>query len=153
MWKRIFTLLGFLTAFATNAAAEIYKWTDAEGNVHFGDKPPRSIATETVDLKINSYQSVTIEPFEPFEPFQSAPRRGANSVVMYSTEWCGVCQRAKRYFKENNIPFQEYDVENTDKGRRDYTNLNGRGVPIILVGENRMNGFSEKKFEKLYGKE
>jgi hypothetical protein len=113
MWKRTFTLLALLTAFAATDSAEIHKWTDAEGNVHFGDRPPKSMASETVTLNINSYQSVTIEPFEPFV---SAPRRGGNSVVLYSTEWCGVCNRAKRYLKENNIPFQEYDVENSEKG-------------------------------------
>jgi glutaredoxin len=63
-----------------------------------------------------------------------------------------VCKRAKRYLKENNIPFQEYDVENSEKGKTDFANLNGRGVPNLLVGEKRMNGFSEKKFEKLYAK-
>lgn len=150
MWKGIFTLLALLTAVVTTAPAEIYKWTDAQGNVHFGDQPPKSAASETVTLNINSYQSVTIEPFEPFV---SAPRSGGNSVVLYSTEWCGVCQRAKHYFKQNKIHFQEYDVENNEKGKTDFANLNGRGVPIILVGEKRMNGFSEKKFEKLYGKE
>jgi glutaredoxin len=150
MWKRTFTLLALLTAFAATDSAEIHKWTDAEGNVHFGDRPPKSMASETVTLNINSYQSVTIEPFEPFV---SAPRRGGNSVVLYSTEWCGVCKRAKRYFKVNNIPFQEYDVENSERGKTDFANLNGRGVPILLVGEKRMNGFSEKKFEALYAKE
>ncbi|MGB1140084.1 MAG: DUF4124 domain-containing protein [Halioglobus sp.] len=34
------TLLGvILLALATATSAEIYKWTDEDGNVHFGDKP------------------------------------------------------------------------------------------------------------------
>ncbi len=31
-------------------AAEIYKWTDAEGNVHFGDKPQSGARAETVTV-------------------------------------------------------------------------------------------------------
>ena len=33
------------------------------------------------------------------------------NVVMYSSEWCGVCKKAKTYFNANDIPFREYDVE------------------------------------------
>ncbi len=69
---------------------------------------------------------------------------------MYSTVWCGYCKKARRYFKEKGIPFQEYDTETTQKGREDYKKLNGTGVPIILVGKKRMNGFSPSGFERLY---
>jgi hypothetical protein len=41
-----------MTAAGTVAAGEIYKWTDAEGNVHFGDRPSGA-ATEQ-RLAINS---------------------------------------------------------------------------------------------------
>ncbi|PTQ91170.1 uncharacterized protein DUF4124 [Agitococcus lubricus] len=32
------------------AQAEIYKWVDAQGNVHFGDKKPNSSQSETLSL-------------------------------------------------------------------------------------------------------
>jgi glutaredoxin len=149
MWKRTFTLLLFLAAHIGTASAEIYKWTDANGNVHFSDRAPKSVSSETVNLKINTFKSVTIEPFQPFE---SKPIRRAGNVVMYSASWCGVCKRAKRYFQAKGIPFEEYDVEKTEKGKNDYAKLHGRGVPIILVGGKRMNGFSKAHFEMLYGK-
>ena len=69
---------------------------------------------------------------------------------MYSTTWCGYCKQARNYFQQNNIAFAEYDVEKSDKGKRDYKKMNGRGVPIILVGDKRMNGFSPGAFEKIY---
>jgi hypothetical protein len=31
-----------------------------------------------------------------------------------------------------------------------YRELNGRGVPIIMVGKSRMNGFSPAHFDQLY---
>jgi hypothetical protein len=34
-----FLSLSLTTLFAAHASAEIYKWVDAEGRVHFGDKP------------------------------------------------------------------------------------------------------------------
>jgi hypothetical protein len=44
----------------------------------------------------------------------------------------------------------EYDVETSEKGRSGYKKLNGKGVPIILVGNKRMNGFSVEGFKSLY---
>lgn len=136
-------------AFASlSVNAEIYKWTDANGNTHFGDHPPRVEKAERVELKINSYESVTIEPFVPFKSNRSA---GSKSVVLYSTKWCGFCRKARNYMRANNIPFTEYDVEKSDKGKRDFKKLNGRAVPILIIGEKRMNGFSVSRFRQLYG--
>jgi glutaredoxin len=131
----------------STAEAGIYKWTDEQGNVHFGDRPPAAQVSQPIEVKINSYESVTTEPFKAFK--RQRPTQ-ANTVIMYSTTWCGVCKRAKRYFQANKIPYQEYDVENTRKGREDYKRLKGRGVPIILVGNKRMNGFSAARFSALY---
>jgi hypothetical protein len=32
-------------------ASDIYKWTDAAGNVHYGDRPSEDIAAERLDIK------------------------------------------------------------------------------------------------------
>lgn len=38
-------------------AAQIYKWVDAEGKAHFGDRPQRDIATQEVQLRpLNSIE-------------------------------------------------------------------------------------------------
>ncbi|VAW90346.1 hypothetical protein MNBD_GAMMA17-445 [hydrothermal vent metagenome] len=131
---------------ASPVAAEIFKWMDDNGKVHFGDRPPAERKVEKVNVKINSYSSVEIVPFEA--SVSRNIRRG--KVVMYSTVWCGYCKKARRYFRENNIPFQEYDTETSNRGKADYQRLKGTGVPIILVGEKRMNGFSPSGFERLY---
>ena len=38
-----------LCTFATAVFADVYKWTDAQGRVHFGDKPPAG-ASETITM-------------------------------------------------------------------------------------------------------
>ena len=58
--------------------------------------------------------------------------------------------KAKHYFKSKGIRFTEFDVEKSAKGKREFNKLGGGGVPIILVGSRRMNGFSVESFEKLY---
>lgn len=127
--------------------SEIYSWTDENGKVHFSDKPSVQHESKEVEVKVNTYEAVTYENFS----FESTKVKKTNKkVVMYSTIWCGMCKKAKRYFKENKIKYKEYDVETTSKGKRDYKKLDGKGVPIILVGDQRMNGFSEAGFQFLY---
>jgi glutaredoxin len=144
----VFGVLALITFLTVPAHSEIYQWKDAEGNVQFGDRPPPSKHAKRVELEINSYESVTVEPFVPFK--SSRPSR-SKSVVMYSTSWCGYCRKARNYMKSKNIPFQEYDIEKSAKARRDYNKLNGRGVPVLLIGDKRMNGFSINRFKQLYG--
>ena len=54
-------------------------------------------------------------------------------VVLYATDWCGYCARTRKYFKDNNIPFTEYDIEKSSEGREQYDQLNGKGVPLLVV--------------------
>lgn len=143
-----FSMLVVMMFASLPAFSEIYRWTDAEGNIQFGDRPPPSEKASRIEVNINSYESVTVEPFVPFK--SNRPSRG-KSVVMYSTAWCGFCRKARNYLKQNKIPFTEYDVEKSEKGRRDYKKLNGRGVPILLIGDKRMNGFNVNRFKQLYG--
>ncbi|MFT5419606.1 MAG: glutaredoxin-like YruB-family protein [Candidatus Endobugula sp.] len=70
---------------------------------------------------------------------------------MYSTAWCGYCKKARKYFTSKGIAFIEYDIEKNARAKRDYDALGGKGVPVILVGKKRMNGFSPQGFDRLYG--
>jgi glutaredoxin len=125
------------------AAGDIHRWTDSEGNMHFGDQPPVAVDSEIVKLRVNTYSSPGIEALA--EIFQTDDR-----VVMYSASWCGVCKKAKRYFQDKGIGFTEHDIETSAQGRRDYNKLGARGVPVILVGRRRLNGFSAASFEGIY---
>ncbi len=128
--------------------ADIHKWRDADGKTHFGDKPPADTETEQVLVRPNVYTSPSIEGLS--EIFSRETGRHEEKVVMYSTTWCGYCKKARRYFGANKIRYKEYDVENSAKGKRDYKKLGAKGIPVILVGKKRLNGFSEAAFERIY---
>jgi len=125
--------------------AEIYKWIDKYGNTQFTDNPPTDKKVEEVEVKINTYSAVTIKPL--------AERLGKkDKVVMYTATWCGICKQAKKHFIKNNIPYIAYDVEYSRIGKMDFKLLRGRSVPIIIVGKQRMNGFTVSRFDRLYKK-
>ena len=130
------------------ANAEIYRWTDAEGRVHFGDNPAQPEAAESVTIRVNTYESVSYESVKNIN-FDS-PARRTGKVVMYSTDWCSYCNKAREYFRNQKIAFVEYDIEKDPAARRQYDALGAKGVPVILVGDKRMNGFSPGGFQKIY---
>ena len=127
------------------ADAEIYKWVDESGNVHFTDSPPKDKNSEEVTLQINSYSSTEVSTIDGV----IVP---GNRVVMYSTSRCGYCKKARQHFRKKRISFYEYDIEKSGKGKRDFKSLKGSGVPIILFGDKRINGFSDVKFDRAYTK-
>lgn len=122
-------------------SADIYRWTDENGEVHYSDRPARDRVSESVEVDVNTYASVS---------YATSILRGGQKVILYSASWCSACKKAKRYFEANDIQYKEYDVEKSQKGRTDYRRLNAKGVPVILIGKKRMNGFSERGFERLY---
>ncbi|MGB5728986.1 MAG: glutaredoxin family protein, partial [Thiogranum sp.] len=115
----------------------IYKWKDANGRVHIGDQPPDPSSAQQISVRVNTYKSSAVEGRE------NAHKSAREKVVIYTTSRCGYCKKAKAWFRSRGVAFTEYDVENSNKGQRDYKKLGGSGVPIILVGEQRLNGFSE----------
>jgi len=133
-----------LSTVAGNTSAKIYKWVDETGRTHFSSSPPGKGKAEIVKPKINTYSSRKL-------PKSSTKPTSGKRVVMYSATWCVVCKNARRYFKNNGIAFSEYDIETSSKGRRDYKRLRGRGVPIIMIGKKRMNGFDPKSFKAMHG--
>ena len=125
------------------AQAEIYKWIDANGKVHFSDEKPEHMKVEEIKLEINTFENVSYD----LSLFDTGGK-----VIMYSTDWCSYCKKARRYFRKNNIAYTEYDIEKDSRARRQYKKMGATGVPVILVGKKRMNGFSVSGFQKIYGK-
>jgi len=123
------------------ANAEVYKWVDANGKVYFSDQKPESTRVEVIKLDVVTYTQVT---------FAGSNADVGVEVVMYSTAWCGYCKKARKYFKANNISFTEYDIEKDARAKKRHREMGARGVPVILVGKKRMNGFSEQGFERIY---
>ncbi|HXI35796.1 MAG TPA: glutaredoxin family protein [Burkholderiales bacterium] len=70
-------------------------------------------------------------------------------VKMYATSWCPYCAKARAYFARRGIAYVEVDIEKSREGRAEYDRLGARGIPVILVGQQRMNGFSEARLTQL----
>jgi len=133
--------------------AEIYKWKDKNGITQYSDVKPENTLVETFDIQ--SYESVTIVDEEQSDSnsLQQKQRKHlarSKKVIMYSTQRCGYCKKAKKYFKQNNIAYKNYDIDKSQSARLRYNKLGARGVPVIFVGKKRMNGFNIEQFNSIY---
>jgi hypothetical protein len=81
---------------ALSAAAQTYKWTDAEGKVHYSDQPPPANAKEEVTLK-------------PRKPSASAP-----TAAPAPTEKGAPAAKAKTYI-EQEADFKKRQVETAER--------------------------------------
>ncbi len=69
--------------------------------------------------------------------------QGRPKVVLYGTRWCGYCAKQRDMFAAQQIPFDDIDVEASERGMLAYRALKGSGYPLTYVGFNRFEGFSE----------
>jgi len=153
--KLIFLCVLFSYSLCTNA--EVYKWVDKSGRTHFSDQPPLHQNSENIEIdEIVTYTSASVvkndvQVDQKVTEDKNKPKKyRRKKVIMYSAAWCGVCTTAKQYFNKNKIPFKEYDIDKSKKGKTDFKKLKARGVPVILVGKKRLNGFNVSKFEAIY---
>ena len=72
---------------------------------------------------------------------------GEPLIVMYTIDWCGYCKQAREYFTSKNIPYVEYDIEKSNKAKRNYDVLKGSGTPLIYQGYTRVVGFHPRLVE------
>lgn len=75
----------------------------------------------------------------------------AKEIIMYTTASCPACVAAKSYMARKGIRYEERDVERSSAALAEFQNLGGRGVPLILVGNEKMVGFSAQKLEEMIG--
>lgn len=72
-----------------------------------------------------------------------------NEVVLYATDWCGYCRKARDFFKENNITYTEYDIEKSAEAKNSYDQLKGRGIPLVVINGKVIDGYNPGLMKKL----
>lgn len=72
-------------------------------------------------------------------------------VTIYTSNTCPHCKAAKNYLKENNIDFEEKNVDE-DRSAIDYLVEKGhRGVPVINIDGEDIVGFNKELVDEKLG--
>ena len=63
-------------------------------------------------------------------------------IKIYSTSWCPSCVYAKRLLEDNNIHFEEINIEEADISREQLAEITGgMSVPQIVINGQSIGGF------------
>ena len=63
-------------------------------------------------------------------------------VKIYSTSWCPSCVSAKRFLEDNNIEFEEINIEEIGMSREQLFEITGgMSVPQIIINDKSIGGF------------
>jgi glutaredoxin 3 len=65
-------------------------------------------------------------------------------IEIYTTAWCGYCERAKALLNQRGIPYEEIRVDEQPDFRAKLQELTGGWtVPQILIDDRPIGGYSE----------
>lgn len=120
----------------TGASAQMFKWTDAKGVVHFSDQPPPPGSDRKVEQKaFGGSGERTQLPYALAEAVRKSP------VVLYTTPACVACDQGRTMLMQRGIPFAEKTVVSNDDQVK-LAEAGGTGqVPLLLVGGAKRIGF------------
>ena len=170
---RTLVVLLLSASLASPALAEIYKWTDEKGVIHYADKKPADTGTQSApkveqvelspiqimsDGSVKNTNNETIGLLVQVQDYIAetlADWRGEHktgqdnsSVEIYTTAWCGACKAAKAWLRDNNIRYREYDVEKNRSAALRMRELGGGGgVPFAVINGEKVQGFNAARYQ------
>lgn len=150
------SILVLLLAFALPLAhaQTMYKIVTPDGRVVYTDHPPtqgKVLKTLTADsAPTSALPTSAAEQLGKLQALRSgAPTSG---VVLYSAAWCGYCAKAKAWLASKGIAYREIDIDTPD-GLASYAQAGGgRGVPLLVAGGRRVQGFSPGAYDQLFAR-
>jgi glutaredoxin len=141
-----------LAVFTGTALAEVYKYTDSRGELHFVDdvakvpkkyrkqlENPQPLAEVSVMDPAPAAKRRVAEEAPP--PRQEKPAVSA-AVEVFMTSWCGYCKKMVRFLDEKGIPYTAHDIEKDSAAARTYRELGGNGIPVVRVGSHVVHGYN-----------
>jgi len=149
---RWFLILSFFLV-SLPASAEIYKWVDSEGVVHYSGQASENTKSEDVTSRVQSSGNFVSEP-PPDPSSTSADKKsdastGSDGLTVYTNLGCKECKEVKAFLNARGIAYKEYDISNDAEGKKHYDALGGKTVPLITIGDQQMSGFHKDELEKM----
>jgi glutaredoxin len=134
---KVSILLAVLVCALSSAQAEVYRWTDKDGKVHYSDNPPPDAKVEQRKLSDSNVGDAG-ESYETKRAAQVAP------VTLYVAPDCkDVCDKARKLLSTRKVPFSESKIE-TQEQLDALASLVGKKSPMaptLVVGRKPIEGF------------
>ena len=74
--------------------------------------------------------------------------KAGNEVVMYATTTCPYCAQTRDLFAKQGVKYTEYQIDKSEAANTEFLAKGGIGVPLLYIGERRIDGFRENAIRK-----
>jgi glutaredoxin len=156
----VFLVAVILFASVTDCMAEVYRYTDSRGEIHFVDevsKVPKKYRAQLQDNGLQGNLNVVESGRNSAEVPGKAPEKASRNraqarpdVEVFMTSWCGYCRRMVGFLREKGIPFTAHDIEADKEAARTYRELGGSGVPVVRIGSHVVHGYNPDAVMEYY---
>lgn len=81
---------------------------------------------------------------------QPVQANGPGEVVLYATQWCGYCAKARELLAADQVAYREVDIENDPAGEAAFKALGGNGVPLLNIKGTLIHGYDPQAMRAAY---
>jgi glutaredoxin len=145
MRRTLFLLCSVSLLSAPVLAADLYKWSDSNGNVHYSDSPPPKEAKSSQRFQAKG------NVIEVDKQSYATKYAVANQPVVLFVSACGpVCDQARDHLLQRGIPFLTKDPSKEPEIALELKKLTGKiEVPVIKVGNQHQMGFETSSWDSM----
>jgi glutaredoxin len=122
------------------AQANVYRWVDKDGKVHYSDTPPPEPAKSLTQKRVGGgYAESSQLPYATQVAMKKSP------VTLFTGADCGdPCRQGRDLLAKRGIPFSERDAQGNPDDAEALKKLVGAiEVPVLTVGTSKVKGYEE----------
>ncbi len=139
MYTRFLAVLLLLPALAQ---AQMYRWLDDSGKVHYSDQVPPPNAKSVQKKSGRGSQSAS-----PPLPYALQQAVKDFPVTLYTAETCNPCIQARELLNQRGVPYKDVGITDAE-GLEKLKNLAGStAVPVMTIGREIHKGFESAAYQ------
>lgn len=132
---------------AGGAHAQLYKWTDSKGVVHYSDVPVSGKGAG----KVAAIGTAPAAPPSLVLPYELAQAARKSPVTLYTARDCAACDQGRSLLKLRGVPFVEKTVESdADAAKLKEAGSDGQ-LPLLVVGRSKLLGYQAEDWTGALG--
>ena len=67
---------------------------------------------------------------------------------MFTTTRCAHCHRLTAFLRQQGVRFSEQNIERNQRAFIEFQRQGGKGVPLVLIGRQKLNGFDPGRLKQ-----
>ena len=125
-----------LLLFPLLAQAQLYRWVDDQGKVHYSDRVPATGAKNVQKQSVSTAPGTSPLPYTLQQAVKNFP------VELYTSEACkDSCAQARELLNKRGVPYNEHTVADEADIAELKKVSGGSSVPVMTVGREVYKGY------------